>query len=77
MQAFEVHTREKTRLEMHAHEIHAPMSCAYPVRCKPLIYIACEIHAPTRYMPVRYINKKHSRERCMPARDIRLEKLYA
>jgi hypothetical protein len=48
---------KKTHSEMHAYEVHVLMRCAYLVRCT-LPIRACEIHAPTRYMPVRYTNKK-------------------
>jgi hypothetical protein len=56
---------KKTHPEMHAYEVHALISCAYFIRYIPPIW-ACEIHAFIRYMPVRYINKKYPRERCMP-----------
>ena len=32
---------------------------------------------PIRYAPEIHKNKRHDRERCMPARDVRLEEMYA
>jgi hypothetical protein len=63
---------KETSPTIYVHVMHAPMSCAHPVRYIPLICTACEIHACEIH-----INKKHSRERYMPARDIRLEETNA
>ena len=50
MQAFKVHARERD----------TPMRCAHPVKCTPIRYTLCEMHASERCVLARSLDFKNS-----------------